>query len=325
VIATPQVLLLYRFTGIVRLEGKSAINYAIGSRMLAGEERYQADYALDSDLHPIGVWMVPNSSILRERHTHLKENVRFVAFATYHNLPRFFGEISSAWIGAPFLPALALLGALRRPWDKLPIASYLFVAVVPLTSVVATFTVVHGVFSRNYFIFLPFLTIWAASGLTSIPEWVRSLVSLSPTGFRRLGFAAAMAFLVGLSFLALVNTAHRVRKDSGLDEESMSSQNIKNAGTWIGQHAPKHARIMDLGTPVAFHAGADYIHFPYASASETIRFLDAAKVDYVVLREGSVFTEYYAEWLRRGIPEPRAKLVYTSPSSPAILVFQWTR
>jgi len=39
VLASPQIAILYRATGHLRLEGKSAINFAIGSRMLAGQDQ----------------------------------------------------------------------------------------------------------------------------------------------------------------------------------------------------------------------------------------------------------------------------------------------
>jgi hypothetical protein len=67
------------------------------------------------------------------------------------------------------------------------------------------------------------------------------------------------------------------------------------------------------------------VHFPYASAADTIRFLDSAGVDYIVLRRGSTFTDYYDDWLNHGIPDPRAQLVYTSSGASPFIVFRWRK
>lgn len=73
--------------------------------------------------------------------------------------------------------------------------------------------------------------------------------------------------------------------------------------------------------------GAQYVHFPYCGAELALRFLDASKVDYVVLRRGEKFTEYYEDWLKRGIPDSRAELAYVSSGENAgkFLVYRWHR
>jgi hypothetical protein len=58
-----------------------------------------------------------------------------------------------------------------------------------------------------------------------------------------------------------------------------------------------------------------------------LRFLDAAKVDYVILRRGEEYTQYYKDWLTNGIPDRRAELVYGTPGPEGddIMVVRWKR
>ena len=135
----------------------------------------------------------------------------------------------------------------------------------------------------------------------------------------------SFAALATTVLAGLVLTGLHVRKDPGLNDESVINADIKEVGVWIGHQQDRRVKIMDLGTPVAFYADAAYVHFPYASAADTIRFLDSAGVDYIVLRRGSTFTDYYNDWLNHGIPNPRAQLVYTSSGASPFIVIRWRK
>jgi hypothetical protein len=138
---------------------------------------------------------------------------------------------------------------------------------------------------------------------------------------------SAIFVIAGLAAAAYAHTAAVVRGDSGLSEESASHQDTKEVGAWIRRQQDRRVKIMDLETPLAFHADAEYVHFPYSNAQTVIRFLDAEKVDYVILRRGRTFAGYYDDWLTNGIPNPKAKFVY-APSghkSSALMVFMWER
>jgi hypothetical protein len=42
---------------------------------------------------------------------------------------------------------------------------------------------------------------------------------------------------------------------------------------------------MDLSLPLTYHANAQqHVYFPYATGDLALRYLDAARIDYVVLR-----------------------------------------
>src|SRR5215469_13517234 len=191
ILALPQVLLLYTSTGKLRLEGKSAINYAWGTRAMAelaafrsqGWTEQDADYdaanSINGNLENTGVGMRPNADIIRETHIRIGEFARFVREALHRNTPELFARFRERWIGAPFLPALALLGAVYRPWLRQRAFQHLFVILVPVAAILATFTVVHAIYVRNYFFLAPFLIIWGAHGLLVLAHWTnRNFASL---------------------------------------------------------------------------------------------------------------------------------------------------
>jgi hypothetical protein len=90
VFISPEIFVLYKNTGLLRLEGKSAINFAIGSRMLAGQDSNQAGYAINQKLEGIGVWMRSNATVIRETRTSIKTLMRFGVKGMSLNVPNLF-------------------------------------------------------------------------------------------------------------------------------------------------------------------------------------------------------------------------------------------
>jgi hypothetical protein len=326
VLALPQIALIYRSTGQLWLEGKSRINFAIGTRVLAGQTYWEAGYAINDKLEGVGVWMRPNAEVIRETSMNFKEIIYFVIKATRQNIPILLQHLSARWFGAPFLLALAFLGVFRRSWRRVNAPSHLFVLLVSVTTVVVTFSVTHAVYQRYYFVLVSFMIIWAANGLVEVAYWTRKTVAI--IGVRWISPLVPANIVSGVMALGVViYPLSEVRELGNFREGSTDSRVIKDVGLWIRQQQARPIKIMDLSTPLAFHAGAQYVHFPYSNAESAIRFLDAAKVDYVVLRRGVKFTEYYENWLTHGIPDARAQLVYASSgANPGeIVVFRWRR
>jgi hypothetical protein len=241
------------------------------------------------------------------------------------NAPQFLEALSSKWLGAPFLPALALLGAVQRPWRRPLAYSYLFVTLVPALAVVATFSNIFH-YPRFYFVLVPFLLIWAANGLVQVGQWAKTSIATVARGW--LSPAAAAWIVPGL--LALGVIIYPVRAVRGLYEFFSDSNYTlidKEVGWWIRQQQDGPVRIMDLQLNIAFAADEQFANFPYCSPDLALRFLDSARVDYVVLRPRERFTKYYQDWAANGIPGPRAKLVYVSSgaNSDKIQVYRWHR
>jgi 4-amino-4-deoxy-L-arabinose transferase-like glycosyltransferase len=337
VLVSPQVLLLYTSTGKLRLEGKSAINYAWGTRAMAeqaafgpnGWSQQDADYdaanSINAKLEGTGVGMRPNADVIRETHVHLGELARFFREALHRNTPELFAMFRERWLGAPFLPALALLGALYRPWPQRKAFQHLFFIAVPAAAIATTFTVVHAIYVRNYFILVPFLIIWGANGLVVLAGWTNKNIALVT---RRTNMRLPGALLSGLVVMVMLGYAWKdTRSLFVFQEGSPASQAVKNAGLWIQQQQTGRPKIMDVLDTVAFHAHADYVHFPSCNAELALRYIEKEKVDYVILRQGFEPTRYYKGWLTSNIPDPRARLVYSTRAGDpnAIRVYRWNQ
>jgi len=350
-LALPQITFIYKSTGKVRLDGKSAIVFAIGARILSAQAHLETDHgltdakrdepsplpnmeswqpwqdkwatnAINSDLEGTGIWMRPNADVIRESIS-LAEFARILERATGQSAPELLAQLSSKWLGAPFLPALAMLGALRRPWRRPLASSQLFVMLVPTTAVVATFAALW-IYPRFYFVLVPFFLIWAANGLVEVGRWTKS--SIAVAGWRWLSpgvLACIIPTLIGLG--VVLYPINGVRDLYEFKQSSPSTRIVEQVGLWIGQQQNRQVKIMDLTVPLAFYANAQFVPFPYCSAGLALHFLDTAQVDYVILHRGERFTQYYEEWLTKGIPDPRAQLVYVSSGVKAgeILVFRW--
>ena len=269
--------------------------------------------------------MRPNADVIRETQITLRPLAQIVRLAIRHNAPAVLEALSSKWIGAPFLPAFALLGVLRRPWRRPLASSRLFVLLVPGTAVVATFSVLWT-YPRFYFVLVPFLLIWAANGLVQVGQWTK--MSSAAAGWRWLTHVAFVWVIPGLiGFAMTMYPIRAVRALYEFTEGSPSTRVDKQVGLWIGQQQDGPVRIMDLTIPLAFHADAEFVYFPYCTGDLALRFLDAEKVDYVVLRRGEKYTHYYEDWLTKGIPDRRAELldVPSGVNDGQFVVYRWHR
>ena len=355
VFALPEVIMIYRPTGKIRLEGKSTIFSYTGKRILAakknpgveyvspggqrevpspapnvesgqGWEDKWAFYGIDSRLKGMGFPMRPNAEVIRETHMTLKDMFRLFANGIRQNGPVLFQRLSSDWIGAPLLPGLALLGALRRPWRGPQTSSRLFVLLVAAAPVVATFFALWNE-ARYYFVLVPLLCVWAANGLCEAGLWVKA--STAAAGWRVLARPAISQCIVpGLIGLAMVISPVRgVRRQYVFRDSELPSRVDKDVGLWIGHQQNRPIRIMDLSIPLAYHAGAQFSYFPYCTGDLALRYLDAVQVDYVVLRRGEKFTQYYEEWLTHGIPDQRAERLQlpSVAGSDRFIVYRWHR
>jgi len=335
-LASPQVLLLYRSTGKLRLEEKSLFNYAWGIRVMNAETGrganesiqdivYEAANSINDRLESTGVAMRPNAEIIRETHVSFKDAIRFFGEAVYRNTPELFGKLREKWLGAPFLPALACLGVVRRPWPRRMAFHQLFFILVPTIAVMTTFTVVHAIYVRNYFILAPFLLIWGANGLFGVVRWTnRSIAAI----FERASSSSVPGGLTA-GLIVVVMLAYALKDTRNLfvfRESSSESRGAKDAGLWIKHQQARRVRVMDVIDTVAFHADADYVHFPSCAPDLAIAFMQKEKVDYIIFRRGFEQPKYYKNWLTSGsVPDARAKLVYTTGDGDpsGILVFRW--
>ena len=353
-LALPEVIFIYRSTGKLHLEGKSTIFFYTGKRILAAETRPGLDYespggqhevpspapnvesgqswqdkwafyGIDSHLKGMGFPMRLHAEVIRETHITLKDQFRLLLRGVRQNAPVLFQRLSSDWLGAPLLPALALLGAVRRPWRGPQTSSRLFVLLVASAPVMATFFALWNE-QRYSFLLVPLLCVWAANGLVAVGLWAKA--SSAAAGWRVFSRPViAQGIVPGLIGLAMVISPIKGVGRVYVFADDASSPINKELGVWIGRQQTFPVRIMDLSIPLAYHAGAQFAYFPYTTGELALRYLDAVQVDYVVFRRGEKFTHYYEEWLAHGIPDPRAELVDVSsvPGAEKFAIYRWHR
>jgi 4-amino-4-deoxy-L-arabinose transferase-like glycosyltransferase len=329
VLALPEVVYLYKSTGKIKLETKSSIFFAEQVRTNLGRENNEPDpeewaqHSIDANLERTGTSNRPEADIVRETHITYGRLARILKTGMRKNIPILVEELSAGWLGAPFLPALALLGALRRPWKRLLVSKQLYILLVPLTAITATFTFTWTV-PRYYFVLVPFLLIWAANGLVGVGLWTKATVDAA--GWHWISPVITKGIVPGLVGLVLIlSPLNAVRSLWEFRQDSRATQDIKQLGIWIGQQQNRQVLIMDRSTPLAFHANAEWVAFPYCDGDLALRFLDAAKVDYVILRGDEKYTAYYQDWLTNGIPDPRAERVSVTSTwdGSKLTVYRW--
>jgi hypothetical protein len=199
--------------------------------------------------------------------------------------------------------------------------------VITAASILATFFVRWGD-ARYYFIFVPLLSIWAANGIFEVSRWMKA--TNSAAGWGALAHPIiSQCIIPGLLVVGMTISPVEQVKNLYIFSDSAPPNSIdKELGLWIGgrQHGP--LRIMDLSVPLSYHAGAQlHVFFPYTTSELACRYLDAAQVDYVILRRGKKFTKYYEDWLAQGIPDRRAELLPLPPVTGAdkFVIYQWHR
>jgi hypothetical protein len=360
VLALPQVIFLYKSTGRILLEGKSKILFSYtGRRYLAAEAHpgveFESDgglrdvpssepnleggypaqwegkwafYGIDSQLRGTGTDMRSYADIARETKIRPQDLLPLVKEGVHRNLPALVQVLSSArWLGAPLLSALALLGVFRRPWRAPRLSARFFFLSVSLAPIVAISTVLWTD-TRYYFIFVPILCIWAANGLYELSLWIKA--TSTAAGWSLVARPVVSQWILPLlCVLALVLGSVKPVKSNYIFHDSAPWSRVnREIGLWIGSQQNRQVRIMDLSLPLSYHADAkQLVYFPYCSGDLALRYLDAAQVDYIVLRRGEKFTKYYEDWVTRGVPDNRAELVQPPPLPGAeqFVIYRWHR
>ena len=322
VIASPYVGFLSLTTGQLRFEGKSAINYLIGQRMLAGMEYNEAAYGITKDLIEEGPFLQDRIAPIEK--TSLGDISRYVLMAARTNVSEIYQTIffSSAF-GSPVLIVLVILGIFRTPWSSRRIIDE-GVLLIFVTTIVLTLLSIQHLWDRYSFQLLPFLLLWAAKGICELADWAEATaVSLMGTiRGRSDAVRVSSQWALSLIFLLYVSTsyAHEFKKTHSQKDP------IKEAGFWLGKHAGGPKKIMDGNAVIAYYANGTWIPLPYAESSVALEYLNHKSPDFVVLtRGGSGIRPYLDDWIQKGIPNSNANLVYSRGNAleEKIMIYRW--
>jgi len=129
-----------------------------------------------------------------------------------------------------------------------------------------------------------------------------------------------------IAAVVIVGPLPQVRKSYIFSEYAQPAHLNRDIGEWVGSLQSGPTRIMGFSMPLSYHAGArQHLSFPYCDGDVAIRYLSAAKVDYVILHRGERFTKYYDQWLTSGIPDRRAELLKLPPAfnSADLSIYRW--
>jgi 4-amino-4-deoxy-L-arabinose transferase-like glycosyltransferase len=320
-LVTPYSVFLYRATGHLRIEGKSLVHLAYGRRLAAGQSEDESQYSVNERLEGTGIWMRPVVELLPEAQLKPRAIAAIIVKDVRRNAPMLLGRLSSPWVGGPLMFALAIMGLFRRPWRRDDALSHLLVALAAVGCLVGPLsTPYHN--ERYTFVLVPFLLIWGSEGIVQVFRWTEETADgIVSGGLRRRICGIALSGL--LVVVVLVSSLRDVPNlFPGPD-----SRVVEDVAAWLRGQQDRPVTIMDITARLAFHAGGQWIHPPYASGDVALRFLDAARVDYVVLHRKDGWLDYYRDWYEHGIPSSRAELVRASSDSynGEWRIFRWHR
>jgi hypothetical protein len=254
-----------------------------------------------------------------------------LAAITAHPLSRvraIAGEVT--WypsLGGLGMIALAILGvglAMLRPRKVPPAAWFLLLGsglyLLPLLTM-------EQRWERHLFPVALFLVPWAAIGAARLGRWLASLIGAAATAAPPRLRAAGAVYVVLVVLGTALPSVPSVWNAGEFAQSRIRA--LRKAGTWISDQPGHDKMIMSRSSTVAYYAGARLWYLPYSDEGAALRYVRAARPDYIVLRTSDAnvgFTPYTATWLEKGVPDPCASLVREFPEEDGgtMRIFRWS-
>jgi len=323
-LALPYVWWLHAQSGQWRMEGKSALNYATELMMERGSDSYEASFRIEPDLTERGVWMKSHAAALQQVKMPLAELVPYAVHRLKLVAPFLKNTLTAGgMLGAPWLFILSLLGFFSKPWTRqLAVAQLLFLSILGGAGSALLF--IFYLSPRFLITFIPFLSIWAASGALVVFDWLTATVGVLFHG----RYARALVW-TGRALTVLAVPLGTLQGVANLYELQMFDHDkrpIKLAGEWLDHYAPGAKVVTDSLDVLPFHAHATFVPLPYAESGTALRYLRHKHVRFVVLHDtDTTSTPYLKSWVANGLPVADARLIYnrSSPTLGRILIYEW--
>jgi 4-amino-4-deoxy-L-arabinose transferase-like glycosyltransferase len=325
--ALPYAVFLYRQTGQLRFEAKTADAVVFGARRAAGELPEQIYFSVDHDLHDTGVSNMSNLELLKVAPPSLAARLRMTLAHCKSNLGRLLSGLGGLHFGAPFFEALVALGLFATAWQRHRLREEL-----PLLAAVALTLVTFGAWTYFHDRFLfPLLVpamLWAGRGVETLTGWTReSLLSWRSGG--RVAGRMATAAGVGALLLVALSAAVGVREiDEVSDAWSAMRFERPIAAELRRLTGGARIRLADTRPTVAFYSNAVQVPYPWTDEATALRYLESRQVDYLVLRDGERGRfPYMPSWLDAEVPAGRCTPVgrWTLPEDKTIRLCRWRR
>lgn len=324
-VAIPYVVYLSRQTGRLQLEGKSAMNFAIGRRLDAGMSYAEATFGLGPGSREDGPFLSPNLWVMRAPpKAPLAQLIRYWPSAAHRNWERLEDYVLFLVFGAIGI-AFVALGLFGQPWDE----SRFFREIVVL-AVVNGYGIIlagqHQIAYRYVLPFLPFFLVWAAHGVEHAMRWYRVTSGTLTRRASRLTQKLVAQFGYVVLFGILLIGLHRLTWAEDFHSRAPGEADLRDAGLWIKANAHAAARVMSNSNEVPYYAGGVALRLPFADSGAALAYIHAKRPDYIVLSRGpSIAGAYGIDWFEHGIPDPAARLVgeIGPEKQPHALIYAW--
>jgi 4-amino-4-deoxy-L-arabinose transferase-like glycosyltransferase len=320
-LAGPYIAWISVESGQFRLQGKSAPNIQTESRIQAGQTSDQAAYSVAPDLTPTGTWMVPSAQTLQTFKIETADLIKVLLVRAKVVLMDASNSIAgNLEFGSPFLFGLAFLGLFAVPWTlRLLIPQTYVLMLLGLVPFGLLFTYVLG--PRFYFLFLPFMCIWASVGIMKIGGWARRTAALCGTPSSYLPMIGSGMRLIAILSILLPAAGFAAWRLKDAHTEWAFRQAISELKAT--ETAPMH--FADTSTQAAFHAEADFVWLPYADETTALRYMEKVGVTHVVLRPDVGERPYLQKWIDEGVPGARRVADVTSAKGVRLQVYKLDR
>ena len=223
-------------------------------------------------------------------------------------------------VSLPLLLVLAFVGLLRTEpegyLDRLPLAVAVICTALALGAAAGPLGFAAGA--------LPILLIWASKGAIDLVSLATARFSSSGRMQKRRLVTAAVLVVATFVF------PYRALTDAG-----ETTRLLWDVGWWLSSLEPQQKTVMDSSPAAALHARGSYVPFPSTDSQSALEAIDKAGVDFVVVQRAAAATRpYLQDWVDRGIPDRRARLLlpelysgipFTRPGLLDVIVYKWER
>lgn len=327
VVAVPYVGWLSKSTGQFMLESKSSTNYAWKSQLMAGMSGGEMFFAINDDLSPKGISMMSDAERIKKWQRSPTALMVFAVDAASQTLPDLAKRLSTTQVlGNPLLVVFVLISLGSVKCRRQSLSTHAALIILSGGTALALLLAPTQTGQERYLFpcFLPML-IWAADGIHWFAGWLQDLCAAHATRCKIRWIPAAA---VSLSVLLLILLPIPALRDvSDFQQAWGDSHTNKEIGRWLKSYAgSERPRVMASGPTAAYYSGGVLISFPYTTSERAIEFIEAQKVDFLILPARLVETRPYARnWIEHGIPDPRATAVYRASDSNDgdIVVYRW--
>ena len=200
-VASPYVLFFYDYTGKVRFEGKNLLNYTIGQRELQGMNLDVAERELTPALQELGPSLNTSAYTTYSPYpTHFRDLANYFFRMAHRNMREVLYTIVEArYLGGKPLTLLVILGLLGGSWSAKRFFRELFLIGL-FGYLIILFVASHNHLDRYTFLMLPFLLIWASTGIARFVSAIQWRLEEVGAGARIRVWSATLAAI----FFALI-------------------------------------------------------------------------------------------------------------------------